>query len=435
MAGLSVQPVSTPAEADIFARLPALLGGAAAGWTVPLFAETRRIFDPGFNLALSEWRVPRWVAWREGRPVGRIAASLPIAGTAIFGGAARAGADLDGAGREEPGQAGPAAANADAGLGHFGFLALEPDAAVLDALLGTAAGWLTAQGASRLRGPLSFTINHDSGAQVGGFGGLPMPRMPRNPPWLPAMLDASGLRREMDLLACTLDVPAETHRARFAPLLARWPGRDALRIRPLRRARLMQEVMLVRDLYNDAWGGNWGATPVTAAEATTMARLLRPLLLSGAVLFAEWRGEPIGLLTLLPNIEAASARLDGRLLPWGWAAMLRALLASRSARVPMLGIRQAWRGHPVSAMAQGALLSGAIALANRRGWRHLEISWILEENHAMRQAMARLGAPETGRWRLWGTALPWQPQAAVWQGKVGRGQVAPVRVQAGGPVD
>jgi hypothetical protein len=78
----------------------------------------------------------------------------------------------------------------------------------------------------------------------------------------------------------------------------------------------------------------------------------------------------------------------------------------------MLGIRAAWRGHPVSSMAFGALLTEAIALAGKRGWKQLEISWILEHNHAMRQAMARLGSVETGRWRLWGAALPW-PLAAV----------------------
>jgi hypothetical protein len=49
----------------------------------------------------------------------------------------------------------------------------------------------------------------------------------------------------------------------------------------------------------------------------------------------------------------------------------------------------------------GALLAEAIGIAARRGWRRIEISWILEENAAMRNAMARLPAPETGRWRLW----------------------------------
>jgi len=372
MAGpVEIRAVGSAAEAELFVRLPARLGGAAAGWSVPLFADTRRIFDPGFNAALAEWRVPRWLAFRDGRPVGRIAAAWPRDGVT------------------------------SQGIGGFGFLALEQDPAVLRALLDAAEGWLRAQGAAKMRGPLSFTINHEVGALVEG-GALPMPRMPRNPPWLPPLLDAAGLEREMDLLACTLDLAEEAHRPRFAALLARWPARSELRIRRLRPARLAEEVGLIRDLFNDAWAENWGALPVSTVEAATMARLLRPLLLTGSVFFAEWRGEPIGVASLIPNIEPAAARLDGRLLPWGWARMLRALAGGTdSARLPMLGIRRAWRGHPVSAYAVGALLSAAIDWAERRGWRQVEVSWILAHNAPMLQAMARLPAPVSGRWRLW----------------------------------
>ncbi|MXP64394.1 hypothetical protein E0493_13670 [Roseomonas sp. M0104] len=374
-APVEVRPVGGAAEAELFVRLPARLGGAAAGWSVPLFADTRRIFDPGFNAALAEWSVPRWLAFRDGRPVGRIAAAWPRDGVA------------------------------SQGIGGFGFLALEREPAVLAALLGAARRWLAERGATRMRGPLSFTINHEAGALVEG-GTLPMPRMPRNPPWLPPMLDAAGLAREMDLLACTLDLAEEAHRPRFAALLARWPGRSELRVRRLRPGRLSEEVGLMRDLFNDAWAENWGALPVSAAEAATMARLLRPLLLRGAVFFAEWRGEPIGVASLIPNIEPAAARLDGRLLPWGWARMLQALAGgAASARMPMLGIRRAWRGHPVSAYAMGALLSAAIGHAERRGWAQVEVSWILAHNTAMLQAMARLPAPVSGRWRLWSAGL------------------------------
>jgi hypothetical protein len=71
----------------------------------------------------------------------------------------------------------------------------------------------------------------------------------------------------------------------------------------------------------------------------------------------------------------------------------------------MLGIRRRWRGHPVSAMAVGALLDRAITLAIGRGWESLEISWILEDNAAMLQTMARLPAPVTGRWRIYGAPI------------------------------
>lgn len=340
---------------------------------MPLDLDTRRFFDPQFNGLLRSHDVARFLAWHDGRPVGRIAAGWSVTD------------------------------NAEA-IGTFGFLALERDPAVLMALLEATRSWLAVRGARRLRGPLSLTINHEVGALVEGFGRPDMVRMPRTPPWLPGMLEAAGLRPEQDVLAYTLTLAEEQHRRRFALLLARWPVAAGLRIRTLAPARLVAEIGLVTALFNDAWADNWGTVPVTPAEAATIARLMRPLLRSGAILVAEWQGEPVGVLSLIPNLEEATVGLRGRLFPLGWwrVAQVALLGRGRSARIPMLGIVRRFRGHPVSAMAAGALLDGAIGLAERRGWETLEISWILEGNAAMLQTMARLPAPVTGRWRVYG---------------------------------
>jgi len=373
---LDVRFVGSRADAAAFVGLPAALGGEAAGWSVPLAFDTRRFFDPRRNGVLRDHAAARFLAWRGGRCAGRIAAGWRLAG-------------------------------APDGVGTFGFLALERDPEVLAALLRAAGGWLASQGARRLRGPLSLTINHEAGALVEGFGRPGMVRMPRTPEWLPAMLEGAGLGRERDVLACTLTVAEERHRARFAALLARWPGASDLRVRPLDKRRFDEEIRLVTALYNDAWAENWGAVPVGEAEAATIARVMRPLLRAGAVLFAEWRGEPMGVLSLIPNLEEATEGLGGRLLPFGWWRVARVLLGhGHSARVPMLGTVRRFRRHPVSAMAVGALLDGAIRIAAERGWDAVEISWILENNAPMLRAMERLPAPVTGRWRVYGAPLP-----------------------------
>jgi hypothetical protein len=362
-----VRQVGTPAEARAFHALPARL--RTLGWSVPLRLEEARLFDPARFGFLADHRVARFLAFRDGRPVGRIAACVP---------------------REE---AAPAT---------FGFLCAERDAALVEALLGAARGFTLGQGRSRVLGPLSFTINHEVGAQIGFHDRPPMLRMPGTPDWLPAMLDAAGLRPAQDVVACTLDVAAERHSARFVALaLKRAPEMARLSLRPMDRRDHRAEVGRIAALYNDAWAANWGAVPLRPAEVAGLATLLRPLLWSGEVVFAEWDRKPVGLVAVVPNLAAAMPA-DGRLLPFGWARLAGAL-AGRvgSARIPMLGIAARFRGHPASALAMGALLREAIGIAGRRGWRHLEISWILEGNAAMRNAMARLPAPVTGRWRIW----------------------------------
>lgn len=343
---------------------------------MPLEWDTRRFFDPRRNGVLHDHAAARFLAWRGGRCVGRIAAGWRRAGSSD-------------------------------GAGTFGFLALERDREVLAALLGAAAAWLAAQGARRMRGPFSLTINHEVGAMVAGFGLPGMVRMPRTPEWLPAMLEGTGLAPERDVLACTLTLAEERHRARFAALTARRPGAADLRIRPLDRHRFADEIRLVTFLFNDGWADNWAAAPVGDEEAATIARVMRPLLRAGTILIAEWRGEPMGVLSLIPNLEEAAEGLGGRLLPIGWWRIARVLLGrGRSARIPMLGTVRRFRHHPVSAMAVGSLLDRAIEVAAARGWERVEISWILDDNAPMLRTMARLPAPVTGRWRIYGAPLP-----------------------------
>ena len=371
---IETRPVAGRAAERAFLGLPAALGGEAAGWSVPLEFDTRRFFNPGFNGFLATHAVARFVAWRGGRPVGRVAAALR-----------RGGADI----------------------GSFGFLALEQDPAVLHALLAAAGDWLRAEGATRLRGPLNLSINHEVGAQLSHFGQPGMVRMPRTPPWLPAMLDATGLVREKLVLSRRLDLAGETHSARFARALARWPGRDQLRLRPLDPRHYAREINLVAALFNDAWVDNWGAEPVGPAEARTIGRIMRPLLRAGAILFAEWQGRPVGVISVIPNLDEATEGLGGRLLPLGWWRVAQLLLGGRShsGRAPMLGISRDLRGHPASAMAMGLLFQGAIQVARARGWRELDMGWMLEDNHRVLAFTSRMGATESGRWGIWGGAL------------------------------
>lgn len=365
----AVRPVTDAADADAFLDLPRWLAG---GWTVPLRVEEALIFDPARNGVLREWEVQRFVAWRDGQPVGRITAARPLL------------ADV-------------------APIGTFGFLALERDAAVLEALLRAVRAWLAARGIACWRGPLSMSINHEVGAQVSGFDRPGSLRTPRTPDWLPAMLDATpDLSREMVVHACLLRVADERHRARAARI-----DPAGLVIRRFDRGRFAAEAALVTALYNDGWSENWGATRVGPLEAATIGRLMRPALLTGEVFFAEAQGQPVGLCAILPDPTVAMAACGGRLLPFGWARMARALLpgGTARARIPLLGTIGAVRGTQVSARAVAALLSAAIGLAERRGWAEVEISWVLDSNRAMRQAMERLPAPIDRSWAIWGGAL------------------------------
>jgi hypothetical protein len=230
------------------------------------------------------------------------------------------------------------------------------------------------------------------------------------------MLEAAGLAAEKDLVNCTVTVAEERGTRRFTRLMARWPGAAGLTFRPLDRRRFGAEIRLVTTLFNDAWAENWGASAVTEAEAGTIASLMRPMLLTGEVFFAEWQGRPIGVASIIPNLDEAIGGLHGRLLPFGWWRVARLLLtgrgprgqgqAAQGARLPLLGIVREFRGHPASALAATGLLSQVMQHARRRGWARVEMGWLLEDNLPALNFFETMPAPVTGRWRLYGAALP-----------------------------
>jgi len=373
---LIIRPVSGAAEEVLFVRLPAMLGGHAAGWSVTPFSDARKFLSPATNPALAEWHSQKFLAWRGDQPVGRVMATWPR--------------DAD---ESQP--------------GHFGFLVTEPEQETVTRLLAAARDALRYWGAKEMRGPLSFSINHETGAMIAGFDRPGMVKMPRSPDWLPAMIEAAGLSPEMDVHAHTLTLAEERHRAAFAPRLAAWPEKEKLTIRRISPGRWLAEMRLIVELFNDAWSENWAAMPVSPTEADMIARLMRPIAVSGAVFIAEWENRPIGILSIIPNVEEATEDRDGRLGIKGTLNLLGAALLGRteSARIALLGIIRAYRDTEISSMAVGSLLTAGLDFAEKRDWKEVEISWVLDDNLRMRRVMARLPAPVTKSWRIWHTTL------------------------------
>ena len=103
------------------------------------------------------------------------------------------------------------------------------------------------------------------------------------------------------------------------------------------------------DVYNEAWGHNWGFVPITQEEVRFQAKNLKPILDENWAMIAERDGEVVGAALSLPDINQVLARMNGRLLPFGWWRFLTGraqdrpdsrLRARRQARVPAPGGRR-----------------------------------------------------------------------------------------------
>lgn len=372
---ITVDPVTTRADLDVFIRLPGRLAAGDPAWVEPLLLERRRFLSPAHNPFFAHAECHHLLAREGGRPVGRISATLDRL------------APAEGAARP----------------GFFGMLDAGR-AEVLAPLFEAAGVWLRARGARVMRGPFSLSINQTSGLLVEGFETPPSVMMDHHAPWLGPAVERAGLRPVKDLLAYTLDLAGGLPDRQRRLAERAWPG---LTIRALDTRRYAHEIRTVATIFNDAWAGNWGFIPLTEAEIDAMARDLRPILDPQLVRIAELDGRPAAFIVMLPNINEAIAGLRGRLLPFGWARLLWRLRVSgvRSARVPLMGVRR-----EISETLDGKTLPLRLihALEGRcaaRGIRTVELSWLLEDNRPVRALAELLGGRRTKTYRIYETAL------------------------------
>ena len=374
-APLRVVEVKAPRERRDFLHVPARIHADDPAWVPPLLLEQKqRVFE---NAPLFEHcEVAAFVAYRGDVAVGRITAQL------------------DSLQPEAEGKR----------LGYFGMIEAEDSADVFAALVDAARDWLRARGAQRMRGPYNLSINEEIGLLVDGFDTAPFILMGHAARHYAPRLEEQGLAPVKDLLTYMVapDFEAPAVMTKLAERASR-----RVTIRPLNRRDKAADFEAMRDIFNDAWADNWGFVPFTRAEFAETAKLLSLLLPEDFIQFAEIEGEPVAFIAAFPNLNEASADLDGRLLPLGWAKLLWRLKirGTRSARVALMGVRKAHQNSRLGPTLAFLVIDAVRHAMIKRGVDRVEMGWILEDNDGMRHIIEEIGSTIHKRYRIYESDL------------------------------
>src|SRR5699024_4901110 len=143
------------------------------------------------------------------------------------------------------------------------------------------------------------------------------------------------------------------------------------------------------------------------AETAAMARELRPILPPGFVRIAEVEGRPVGFIAMIPNVNEAQKGLGRRLLPTGWARRLWRLKVAgvRTARVPLMGVRREIATTVLGKNLPLRLIYALEPAVRAHGLREVELSWLLEDNRAMRRLVEAIGCEPYKTYRIYGKEL------------------------------
>lgn len=289
--------------------------------------------------------------------------------------------------------------------GHFGFI----DAAneeTLNALLTKAEEWLTTEGAKKITGPYSLSINDEAGLLVEGYDTPPRMMMNYAPRWLGPALEKAGYKKAKDLIAFHMRTDAAIPAAarRIAEKAREHPG---VHLRTLDKTHLKRDLGIILEIFNEAWAGNWGFVPMTADEITHTANNMKPLINSGLVHIAEIDGHPAAMIVALPDLNEALRGLGGRLLPLGWAKLLWRLKVKgvNGARILLMGVRPKHQNGFLGSALAVTLMNKLHKALRAEGYKDAELSWILEDNAPMIRLVENAGATPYKRYRIYEKTL------------------------------
>ncbi|WP_246191444.1 GNAT family N-acetyltransferase [Aureimonas leprariae] len=363
--------VAGKGDLERFIRLGPELQRGDPAYVAPLLMERRQALSPKHNPLFAQAEIAFFLARRDGRVVGRISAQAD----------------------RRTGE-----------TGHFGLLAAEDDREVFAALFRAAENWLRERGRTRILGPFDLSINEEIGVLVDGFETPPMLLMPHNPPSLPARIEAEGYTKAKDVFAYLFD---NSTRPAWARRVEKRPLPPGVTLRPLDWKRYEADLAAVVDIFNDAWSGNWNFLPLEGADLDAMAKSMKPLIVPDFVQIAEVNGEPAAFGICLPNLNEAIRDLSGSLVPLGWAKLLWRLKVKgvSTARIPLMGVRRSVAKGATGAFLPMIIMSRLGNEAAKKGIRHIEMSWILEDNAPMRHFGQTMAGDPYKTYRIYEKAL------------------------------
>jgi len=289
----------------------------------------------------------------------------------------------------------------DEKTGFWGLFDVVEEYPVAEALFDAARDWCHAQGMTTLRGPASYSTNEECGLLVDAFDQPPVVMMTYNPPYYPAFVERYGFKKARDLYAYKLETAMFTNGA--PPKITRVAEkRYHVTVRKANLRRLDDELGLVKQVYNDAWSRNWGFVPMTEAEIDHLAEGLKQFLDPDLLFVAEAGGRPVGVSVTLPDVNQALIHVrDGRLFPFGWANYLWHRRRVDALRVTIMGVVRDYQLRGIDAIFYVRTMQEGM----RKGYRWGEMSWILEDNLPMRQAMESLGGMIYKTYRMYDLPL------------------------------
>lgn len=372
---VSLEECTTARTKKLFERLPEKLHGTNPAFIPPFPGSVVKYLSPKSPFQRLYGEIHPFLAWKDGRPVGRIAAIVNRAHNERY----------------------------QDRTGFFGFFECENDPAVAEALIHKAAEILRAKGLATLRGPYNPSINDECGLLVNGFEDPPCIGLTWNPPYYRGLIEQLGFVEVNKSFGYLLPLHRLEAPARLSRIVERVARRANVKLRPIVMEKLEEELKIVREVYNATLERNWGFIPISMDDLLGAADDMRAFADPEMILIAEIKGQNAGVALSLPNFNEILALVKKtphwlRLLHIVWLMKTHKINWGRQV---VYGIAPAFRD---TNGLHAWLLYEQFVRAKER-FANATLGWIEDSNTEIRENAALIGAEIRQEWRIYERAI------------------------------
>ena len=320
----------------------------------PLVSDEIATLDSKVNPAFDHCESAYFMAYRDGKPVGRIAAMINKQVNE----------------KENSRQA------------RFGFVDFIDDAEVSKALFDTAEQWAKEKGMDNIVGPLGFTDLDHEGMLINGFEELGTMATIYNYPYYPQHIERLGYEKEVDWHEFLIEVPeqipdkhkriAEIVKKKFNLRVVKFTSRKALK---------EQYGQALFELINEAYDNLYGYSRLTKRQIDYYIKIYLGMLnLDLVTLIVDGDDQLVGVGISIQSMSRALQKSKGKMFPFGWWHLLKGL-KGKNDRVDLLlvAVKPQYMGKGVNAL----LFTDLIPAYNKYGFKWAESNPELESNAAV----------------------------------------------------
>ena len=364
---INIEKIDTDNKSQVkrFVELPYRLYKDCPQWVPPLHVDAYMYLNRRKHPFHEHSEVDFFIAIRDGRDVGRIAAI----------------------------ENKPFNAYHNVRKSNFFLFDCENDTEAVTALFDKVIEWSKARGLNVVVGPKGMGPLDGYGVLVFGHKHRQtMTMLNYNFPYYQQLVEAQGFEKEVDFVSCFLPADKFQVPERVERITQRVMQRGGLHVKKFKNKKeLVAWAPRIGKAYNDAFVNNWEYYPLTQREIDFVVSNIMTIADHRLIKIVTHGDNVVGFLFAFHDVSAALQRARGRLFPFGLLDILLELKRTDTVAVNGMGILPEFQGHGGNAMLYSEM---GHTLFDFKQFIHVEMTQVAETTEQMRADLKNLNGVE-----------------------------------------